>query len=456
MISKNISISRQITISILAAFASLFLGISFFIYFSVHALVLREVGNQLKSVHSQLVGSRNSNLKTLIASYKLDVAAYTVEGKKLYSNYPDNEYIRADEPGLRDLRIPSEQEGKGDFEAPDHFLVYRSGLTKGEPKLYFLISKDLEDEDRFFLILKELLAVSSLLGMAISVFTGHRISRRILKPVDLITGKAEAISAEDLSLRIPRSGTDDELSRLAGAFNAMLDRLEDSFARQERFVSAASHELRTPVSIIQGNAGMLQRWAKDNPALLEESLSAIRTETGRMKNLIDRLLFLAKNDSGSVVLHPVRVEITSFLQAIIDDYGNTENPPNFHLQLEEEFEFFCDPDLIRQVLLILIDNGIKYSGRNPAIEISAALNGKGSSCAISVKDKGSGIEEEHLPRLFDRFFRVDNDRSREKGGAGIGLSIAKEICEAHGGTLSVTSQIGEGSVFTLNLPVDIN
>jgi len=455
------SISTKITIFILIAFSIIFISINVFIVFSVHSLVYKEIENQLESVFSQIMDNRKqfsdnslSGLEVANIGFKLEVAVFSADKKKIYSNYSDYGLDLVHEAGIKELKISSEEEEKS--ESADHFLVFRSSLIDGDPPVYFQISKNLEDEDRFFLILKELLTIANLLGISLAAFVGYWISTKILKPVDIITRNASSISAEDLSKRISSSGSNDEISRLIDAFNAMLDRLENSFEKQQRFVADASHELRTPISIIQGNAGMLQRWAKDNPAILDESLTAIRNETLRMGKLIDRLLFLAKSDSASLFPVKVTADIALLLREITEDYRKSEGSPVISLSVPEKLPFFCDPDLIRQVIRILVDNGIKYSSNKVHLEISASIDAGNGSCCVSVKDYGVGIAPEHLPHLFDRFFRVDLARGREDGGAGLGLSIAQEICEAHGGTLSVESRIGEGSVFSFHLPSALN
>ena len=456
---RNRSISFKITFSILIAFAVIFCCISLFIYYSVHTILLNEVENQLTAVYEQVEGEWSQgpdNLKSIVEdlNYKLQVVIFAEDGTMMYSNYARIPLDLTAGEGFSEIRIDNDMEGN--YENPDHYLVYRSLPMAGDPPLIIQISKDLEDEDRFFMILIELLIVSNLLGISLAAFIGYKISTRILKPVDGITSKAQAISAEDLSSRIPSSGTNDEISRLIDAFNEMLTRLENSFNRQQRFVADASHELRTPVSVIQGYTGMLQRWAKENPALLEEALDTIKSETLRMKNLMDRLLFLARSDSEGIAVQSAHVDMSHLLKDIAKDFRKSHQTHDINVSSPERIILSCDPELVRQLIRILVDNAIKYSPGRTKVDISASVDNMEKTCSVTVTDYGEGIGEAHFSRLFDRFYRVDDSRARDKGGAGIGLSIAKEICEAHGGTLSVSSRIGEGSEFTFILPLNIN
>ncbi len=449
---NKVSISAKITFYILIVFAVIFGAISVFIYFAVHTMVLHEVENQLRSVYSrinELNPLNTATLENMELGHNLEVAVFTPEGNKFFSNLPWEGVQLSKSPGIREMRISSGTEEK---EGPDHFLIFRTSLQFETTEHILQISKDLEDEDRFFLILKELLIIANLLGLSLAAFTGYRISTRILKPVDLITTRANAISAEDLSHRIPPSETDDEISRLINSFNNMLERLENSFKRQQRFVSDASHELRTPLSVIQGYAGMLQRWAGENPELLDESLTAIRSETNRMRNLIERLLFLAKSDAGEIIPDIEHFNLTGLLRETAGDYLRHEKPERIRLKTPENLPMNSDPELIRQVVRILIDNSIKYSPEGSDIILTAFRSETDNSCTISVTDNGSGIDTEHFPYLFDRFFRADSARNRNNGGAGLGLAIAKDICTSLGASISVRSNRGNGSEFSIIFP----
>ncbi|MBN2625310.1 MAG: HAMP domain-containing protein [Spirochaetales bacterium] len=456
--NKNLSVSFKITSSILVTFAAIFCVISVLIYSSVHGLLMKEVESRLSDTYGQIsLDDLNGydNIKAAIddLGQKLEMTAFSPRGEVIYSNHARRATGLSSAEGFSEIRIDGGGEGEG--EQADHYLIYRSPVLSVTPSLIIQISKDLEDEDRFFRILLEGLIIANLLGVGLAAFIGYGIGRRILHPVDMVTGKARAISAEDLTQRIPPSGTNDEISRLIDAFNGMLDRLEGSFEKQQRFVADASHELRTPVSVIQGYADMLQRWAKESPELLEESLDAIKTETRGMKSLIDRLLILARSDTKGLSLQLCETDLSSMIREMAGQYPGGETS-RIGAEMPEQLIVLCDGDLIKQLLRILIDNAIKYSPRESPIEITARKDSLNGTCSVSVRDHGLGIEEDHLPRLFDRFYRVDDARGREEGGAGIGLSLAKEICHAHGGSIFVTSTAGEGSVFTFNLPLNIN
>ena len=267
-----------------------------------------------------------------------------------------------------------------------------------------------------------------------------------------MTEMAQTLSAANLSNRLNVAGTKNELKDLAVVINSMLDRIERSYNSQKQFVSDASHELRTPIAVIQGYADMLRRWGKDDPEVLEESLEAISQETHGMKDLVESLLFLARHDKKTLMMEKTSFDALELAREVQREAAMVTPADTFTLDPEEPASLTADRGMVKQVLRILVDNAVKYPPKGSTITIGCVKTATG--CTLSVHDQGCGIPANELPKIFDRFYRSDKARQSETGGHGLGLSIARIIVVAHKGKLRVRSKPGCGSVFSIILPVD--
>jgi len=328
-----------------------------------------------------------------------------------------------------------------------------------------------------------LLQVLLLIGQAIEV---RRHVRKLLEPLRELRVAADAIStgvssetlrrmiealhnveAGDMSTHIAAESVSPELRPLLEAIKDMLDRIEAAYAAQTKFVSDASHELRTPIAVIQGYANLLSRWGSEDPDTLHESIEAIRSEADMMKQMVNQLLFLARGDSDTLSLDMQRVDLVPIAAEVIREELMMEEEHKEKVGAEEqkghEIEacfpeeggvfVSADPALVKQLIRILVDNSIKYTQPGGYIRLSTAADPENRRALIMVQDEGQGIPEEFLPRIFDRFVRADEARTRNSGGSGLGLSIAKQIAELHGGSIEVFSVEGVGSRFTVILPL---
>ncbi len=289
--------------------------------------------------------------------------------------------------------------------------------------------------------------VGGLIAIVASALVGRWLATRALRPVDAITRTALAISrADDLDKRIPQTGPQDEIGRLATTFNVMLDRLEGLFRGQQRFIADISHELRTPLTTIRGNIDLLRRMNNvDKP-----SLDAIQAETERMTRMVGDLLLLARADAGQPIRQE-RVELDTLMLEVFRQARVLADGVELAIAEEDEAAVMGDPDRLKQLLLNLVDNAIKYTPKGGRVTLGL---GRAEGWArLCVSDTGIGIPAEDLPHVFERFYRVDKARSRAAGGTGLGLSIVEWIAEAHGGRIQVESQLGQGSTFTVWLPL---
>lgn len=264
-----------------------------------------------------------------------------------------------------------------------------------------------------------------------------------------LTGAISEIDANKLDSRISVDSSQSELKDLAAAINQMLNRINAAYQSQVRFVSDASHELRTPISVIQGYANLLDRWGKKDEKTLQESIDAIKTEAQNMKELVEKLLFLARGDNETIQLHKEVLDASELVDQIVREAQLIDKSHEFQMELTPAY-INADRQLIKQAIRILVDNSIKYTPTGD--EIILRVHDKDDSVHIVVQDNGIGIDAENLPHIFDRFYRSDQSRARETGGAGLGLSIAKWIIERHEGYFEVISRVNIGTRITIILP----
>ncbi|MDT7016242.1 HAMP domain-containing sensor histidine kinase [Latilactobacillus curvatus] len=320
---------------------------------------------------------------------------------------------------------------------------------------YVEVVNNVRDYNHAMTELRIVLVVVVFFAMLFSALIGYLLANQFLRPIEVMKKTIEAINSEPNSdVRIPETGhSQDELSDLVSAFNGMLNRIQHYFEQQDQFVSDVSHELRTPVAIIEGHLQLLNRWGKDDPEVLEESLAASLQEILRMKNLIQEMLDLTRADK---VVTEGTTEVTDVGEVVLQNYHNFE-------MLYPEFNFMLDNDLhqpalvhvnrnhLEQIMIILLDNAIKYSTIRKEVHIAVASDERYAQ--VAVQDFGEGISEEDKKKVFHRFYRVDKARSREKGGNGLGLAIAQQLVEGYDGNVSLESSVGYGSVFRVELPL---
>lgn len=296
------------------------------------------------------------------------------------------------------------------------------------------------------------MAVSDFIGIVSSIIIGYIISKKMLKPIDNITKAAENISINNLNERIDMKGPEDELKRLAATFNNMINRLQDSFNRQTQFVSDASHELRTPIAVISGYVNLLDRWGKNDKKALEKSIYAIKFEVSTMADMIEKLLFLAKGDSGVLEMNKTRFFLNKLIDEVIEESRLIDKTHNILSEKNQVVEILADYKMIKQMFRIFIDNSIKFTPENGNIVLNSVIKEK--TIEMTISDTGIGIPKEEIERIFDRFYTVDKSRSKDKGGTGLGLSIAKWIVDRHNGNIEVISEEGKGTRIIIKININ--
>ncbi len=339
----------------------------------------------------------------------------------------------------------------------DNFhLYYKSVPITWEGRTYTLHFLRMITAERSFLhSLATVLLLTNTLGIFIALLAGYFVSQRTLKPIRTITQAAREIEVSDLSRRIPEPPANDELRELVVTFNHMLARLESGFAQQRQFVSDASHELRTPVTVMLGYSDLLSRWGREDAETLDEGIAAIRSEAQNMKDLIERLLFLARADMNRQTLNRQPVDMAELVSDVARKTKLLATEHSFTLAENDAGIISGDPVLIRQMLRVFIENAIKYTPAGG--HITLASRREGGQLHVTIADDGIGIAPEHHAKVFERFYRVDSSRTKEEnskaGGTGLGLAIARWIAEAHEAALSLESAPGEGTTIHLLFPL---
>ncbi|BBI33673.1 sensor histidine kinase [Cohnella abietis] len=303
--------------------------------------------------------------------------------------------------------------------------------------------------DSYLQILVGALSVTSIGAIVFAIFGTYWFTSRLTGPIGQMVQTMREIDRSGKLYRVKLNGREEsvELQQMVRAFNQMIDRLDRTIEHQKHFVADASHELKTPLTVISSYADMLKRWGRDNPEIRDEAIEAISKETERLQNLIRSMLTLAEAEQDEW-LDVSRFDVASVVRELSEVLGKT-----FRRQIRVHFDGHAvqmkgDKEKIRQLLLILIDNAIKYSKEPIDVRIRLSKGG----VKLEVTDYGIGVPESEIPYMFERFYRVDEARHRSTGGSGLGLSIAKKIVDIHEGNVEVFSKPGIGTTISIQLP----
>ncbi|MEW9121794.1 MAG: ATP-binding protein [Thermotaleaceae bacterium] len=382
-----------------------------------------------------------SQIEELAQRNHMGVAIFNDQRQLLYSNSSDE-----DRPPLQVSRPTPSLYDQG---ARQIILLHRE-LQKETEILHLQIWKDFQKEQGYLAILKIIFLVTNGMGIFITLLIGSRISRRMLSPIARMTDKVKAITIQDLDTRLDVGGAYDELKELAETFNGMIDRIQSSYEQQNQFVSDASHELRTPISVIQGYASLIDRWGKNDMEVLAESIHAIKGESENMKELTEKLLFLARNDKNLLKLEKEEFFLNDLIEEVVKETKLIDNKHQISASFDKEIFLWADRKLLKQALRVFTDNSVKYTPEMGEIKLSSFI--RKNQIVIEIKDTGIGIPQEDIPYIFHRFYRADKSRTKESGGHGLGLSIAKLIIDKHNGRIVVDSKLQGGTTIRILLP----
>ncbi|MFT8313333.1 MAG: HAMP domain-containing sensor histidine kinase [Clostridium sp.] len=454
-IIREAKISAKLTIIYAFMFSFILLILNASVLYGIKHYFYSQANKQLVDVKNIIlndIGEQKENNDTI--DKKILINLPSRENLYIKLTEKDGKIVNIPERYYYNVKVNEDYDKIIHLEEKDRHLIYEN--VKIENNNYGIknlqIIKDMGREYDFMKILFFFMAVSDFIGIVSSIIIGYIISKKMLKPIDNITKAAENISINNLNERIDMKGPEDELKRLAATFNNMINRLQDSFNRQTQFVSDASHELRTPIAVISGYVNLLDRWGKNDKKALEKSIYAIKFEVSTMADMIEKLLFLAKGDSGVLEMNKTRFFLNKLIDEVIEESRLIDKTHNILSEKNQVVEILADYKMIKQMFRIFIDNSIKFTPENGNIVLNSVIKEK--TIEMTISDTGIGIPKEEIERIFDRFYTVDKSRSKDKGGTGLGLSIAKWIVDRHNGNIEVISEEGKGTRIIIKININ--
>jgi signal transduction histidine kinase len=334
----------------------------------------------------------------------------------------------------------------------DEIYVGRGPIHTSKFSGYVEVVYPLYTYHRLMRNLLVVMAVFGAISLVLSGLFGFIMAKNFLKPLQRLAATMQSIRKKGFQARMEPNGSNDEMGDLTNIFNEMMDKIEQSFIQQKQFVEDASHELRTPVQIMEGHLNLLNRWGKNNPDILEESLSASLQELDRMKKLVQELLDLSRAEQPNQTIRDQNTNALQKMHQIIKNFELIHEDFIFNLHTDPKINTIVkiNENHFEQIMIIVLDNAVKYSDEVHKVDIT--LKEENQFLHIDIQDYGVGIPSVDLPNIFHRFYRVDKARSREKGGNGLGLAIAKQIIESYSGKIYARSKVGEGTTITFLLP----
>ena len=336
----------------------------------------------------------------------------------------------------------------------DRLLIYRKPIEINGFKGTVEIVRNLENFDSLMNQIFTLVIVTGIAAIFLSLLGGRLVSFQLLKPINSIIKTMKRIKENGLKERVPLNKQRDEITELGIMFNELMSNLEKSFYQQQQFVEDASHELKTPLSIIHGHLSMINRWGKDDPKIVERSIHLSLNETNRLIHLVTELLTLSRTEESTLHMESLEnIKVIGTLEGIIESFHtvHTDFEIFSNFDISSDFTLKMQKSHLEQIMIILLDNAIKYSSNKKIIQIDVRhLN---NYVSIEVKDYGLGIPNEELPHVFNRFYRVDKARSRKNGGNGLGLSIAKRLLDLYQAKIEIDSVFGKWTKVKMTIPL---
>lgn len=338
-------------------------------------------------------------------------------------------------------------------EEDESLLIYRTPVETDGFSGTVEITRDIESYESLFEQIGMLVLITGIAAIVLSFVGGRLISSQLLRPINSMIGAMKNVKQNGLQERVPIKHKRDEMTELGMMFNELMDNLEQSFQQQRQFVEDASHELKTPLTVIHGHLSLIQRWGKDDPEVLERSIQLSLNETERLTHLVSELLTLTKGqDDSADVTNMESIQVKQKLETLIENYQlvHSEFEIRPDLNIDSDLTLKIAQNHFDQMMIIILDNAINYSEVKKVIDLRARQDTE--QLTIEVTDFGIGIPGEEIPFVFRRFYRVDKSRSRKKGGNGLGLAIVKRLVAMYNGTIDIDSRYGEWTTITIIFP----
>jgi len=478
------SLRFKLTLWYVLILGILLISFSSFLYFTLSKSLHQDMDNKLRSL-AELIASESSSPLSKFGFGNIDQALEASLNLK-----PIGKFIQVlDESGnigrksenLKNVQLPISLNALKN--ASKGLITFETNRSIGNTPLRVItfpvtennhvtkivqIASSLEGVEDALNTLFIILIITVPLALMVASLGGQFLAHKALKPVDNITQTARIITSQNLNQRITPPNVKDEISRLIETFNEMISRLDQSFRQIKQFSSDASHELKTPLTILKGEVEVTLRKERP-PEEYQQTLKSNLEEINRMSQIVEDLLLLSRADTGEVRLNKEDINLTEILNEVVTQMGRLAMSKGLSLSTSnhhQDIHIFGDALRIRELFINLIENGIKYTEQGGSIHITLQKENdlfvrsqgdwkegeKGEFAKVIISDTGIGIAKENQERIFSRFFRVDKARSREQGGSGLGLSICKWIVEAHQGEIVVESELGKGSSFIVKLP----
>lgn len=479
------SLRFKLTLWYVLILGILLISFSSFLYFTLSKSLYRDVDQKLRSLAELIAAESVSPLsnfgfgdfeQTLGASMNLKPIG------KFIQVLDESGRIGSKSDNLKNVQLPislnalkNASNGLITYETNSSFknaplrIITFPVKEKNQTHKIIQVASSLEDVEDALNTLFIILVITVPLALMMASLGGQFLANKALKPVDHITQTARMITSKNLNQRMKPLKVKDEISRLIETFNEMISRLDQSFRQIKQFSSDASHELKTPLTILKGEVEVTLRKERSSGEY-QQILRSNLEEINRMSQIVEDLLLLSKADTGELRLNKEKINLTEILNEVVAQMNILALDKKLHLQTsnhQEDIQIDGDALRMRELFINLIENGIKYTEEGGSIQITLSKEtpspdrdpstwGNGDQAKfvkIVVSDTGIGIAKEDQKKIFDRFFRVDKARSREQGGSGLGLSICKWIAEAHQGEINVESEMGKGSSFIVKLPL---
>ncbi len=478
------SLRFKLTLWYVLILGILLISFSSFLYLTLSRSLYRDVDHKLRSL-AELIASESTSPLSKFGFGNIDQALEASMNLK-----PIGKFIQVlDESGrigrtsenLKSVQLPISLNALRN--GSKGLITYETNRSLGNTPLRIItypvkennqvtkmiqVASSLEDVEDALNTLLIILIVTVPSILMIASLGGQFLANKALKPVDRVTQTARMITSKNLNQRIQTLKVKDEISRLIDTFNEMISRLDQSFRQIKQFTTDASHELKTPLTILKGEVEVALR-KKRTLDEYEQILESNLEEIDRMSKIVEDLLLLSKADIGEIRLNREDIHLTRFISGLTEQMKILAQPKNIRIEIsnhQNEIHVFGDTLRMRELFINLIENGIKYTEAGGSILITLTKETGGSVNPLTPKEKkaatfakiivadtGIGIAKEDQEKIFNRFFRVDKARSREQGGSGLGLSICKWIVEAHQGEITVESEPGKGSSFIVRLPL---
>lgn len=479
------SLRFKLTLWYVLILGILLISFSSFLYFTLSKSLHRDVDNKLRSL-AELIALESASPLSKFGFGSIDQALETSMNLK-----PIGKFIQVlDESGnigrksenLKNVQLPISLNALKN--ASKGLVTFETNHSIGNTPLRIItfpvtennhvtkivqIASSLEGVEDALNTLFIILIVTVPLALMVASLGGQFLAHKALKPVDNITQTARVITSQNLNQRITPPKVKDEISRLIETFNEMISRLDQSFRQIKQFSSDASHELKTPLTILKGEVEVTLRKER-TPQEYQQTLKSNLEEINRMSQIVEDLLLLSRADTGEIRLNIEDINLTEILNEVVTQMDRIAQSKGLYLSTSnhhQDIHIFGDALRIRELFINLIENGIKYTEEGGSIHITLQKENtppvrsqsdweggeKNGFVKVIISDTGIGIAKEDQERIFSRFFRVDKARSRERGGSGLGLSICKWIVEAHQGEIVVESELGKGSSFIVKLPL---